>query len=75
MGKQFLEVLAQHNPDGSIKPLSIRWTDGRIYPIDRIMDVRQAAALKTGGVGMRYTCKIHGKQVYLFDEEGKWFID
>ncbi len=75
MAKQFIEVLAQHNPDGSTKPLSIKWVNGRVFSIDRILDVRKAAALKAGGLGMRYTVRIMGKQVYLFDEEGKWFID
>nr|WP_092070493.1 hypothetical protein [Dendrosporobacter quercicolus]NSL48269.1 hypothetical protein [Dendrosporobacter quercicolus DSM 1736]SDM11251.1 hypothetical protein SAMN04488502_102202 [Dendrosporobacter quercicolus] len=75
MAKQYIAVTAQHNPDGTTKPLSIRWRDGRVYSVDRIMDVRQAASLKAGGCGIRYTCRIHGKQVYLFDEEGKWFIE
>jgi len=74
MAKQYIAVTAQHNPDGTTKPLSIRWR-GRVYSVDRIMDVRQAASLKAGGCGIRYTCRIHGKQVYLFDEEGKWFIE
>lgn len=72
--KNFIGVLAFHNPDGTAKPLSIKWHDGREYGIDRIIDVRKAASLKAGGVGMRYTVRIMGKQVYLFDEEGKWFI-
>jgi len=39
--------------------------------VDRLIDVRQAAPLKDGGVGIRYTCKIMGKQVHLFDDIGK----
>ena len=37
--------------------------------------MRGAASLKTGGVGMRYICKICGKQVALWNEEGKWFME
>ena len=33
------------------------------------------AKLKAGGVGMRYICKICGKTVALFNEEGKWFME
>ena len=51
------------------------WEDGRKFPIDRVMDVRQAASLKAGGQGMRYTCRIAGKEVYLFCDEGKWFLE
>ncbi|MBP2656090.1 MAG: hypothetical protein H6Q73_3659 [Firmicutes bacterium] len=75
MGKVFVEVIARHNADGSVRPLSLKWEDDRVFEIDMVTDVRQAASLKGGGVGMRYTCKISGKQVYLFDDEGRWFVE
>lgn len=75
MGKTFVTVTAIHNSDGSTKPLAIHWTDGRTFEIDRLIDVRQAPSLKGGGLGMRYTCRIRGKQFYLFDEEGRWFVE
>lgn len=53
----------------------ILWDDGRKFSIDRVLDVRQAAALRCGGIGTRYICKIYGKEVAIFDEEGKWFIE
>lgn len=74
MGKVYVNITAEHDQDGRIKPLSIRWED-RIYSIDRVVDVRMAAALKAGGQGMRYTCRIRGKEVYLFCDEGRWFIE
>ena len=61
--------------DGKTKPLAITWTDGKQYEIDRVADVRQAPALKAGGLGIRYTVKIRGKEVYLFEYEGKWFVE
>ena len=75
MAKTFVTVTAVHNPDGSAKPLVIHWTDGRVFEIDRVLDVRQAPSLKGGGWGMRYTCRIQGKQFFLFDEEGRWFVE
>ena len=75
MAKLFVEVTARHNVDGTIRPLSLKWEDGRIFEIDRLIDVRRAASLKGGGLGIRYTCKIMGKQVYLFEDEGKWFLE
>jgi hypothetical protein len=75
VSKQFIAVTAEHGPDGRIRPLSIKWTNGRVYDIDKVLDVRQAASLKSGGQGMRYTCRISGKEVYLFCDEGKWFIE
>ena len=75
MGKTFVKVTAEHNAQGKTVPLSITWTDGRLYAIDRVKDVRLAPSLKGGGVGRRYTCRICGKEVYLFEDEGKWFVE
>lgn len=75
MGKVYIEVVAKHDIQGRIKPLFLIWEDGRKYPIDRVLDVRQAASLKAGGCGLRYKCRIVGKEVYLFCDEGKWFIE
>lgn len=73
--KVFVEVTARHDIHGNVRPLTIKWEDGRIFEVDRLLDVRQAPALKAGGVGIRYTCRIRNKQVYLFDDEGKWFVE
>ncbi len=75
MGKTFVEITAKHNIDGSVRPVEMTWADGRKYVIDRVLDIRQAASLKGGGLGIRYTCRICNKEVYLFDDEGKWFIE
>jgi hypothetical protein len=75
MGRIFVKVTAEHDPDGKTKPLLLTWTDGRKYEIDRICDVRLAPALKAGGIGTRYAVKICGKQVYLFEDEGRWFVE
>ncbi len=70
-----LQVNADFDLDGNIRPRAIVWEDGRVYEIDRVLDVRRAASLKAGGVGMRYTCRIRGKEVRLFNEEGRWFME
>ena len=70
-----LTVNVRHEVDGRAVPTSIVWEDGRQFYIDKVLDIRNAAAIKSGGVGIRYTCKICGKTVQLFDEEGIWFID
>lgn len=75
MAREYIAVIAEHDEDGRIKPLSIRWKDGRVFSVDRVLDVRQAPALKSGGLGMRYHCRIHGRHVYLFCDEGRWFLE
>ena len=70
-----LQVNADFDLDGNIRPRAIIWEDGRVFEIDRILDVRRAASLKAGGVGIRYICRIRGKEVKLFNDEGHWFIE
>lgn len=68
-------VTVYHSKEGKIKPLCLHWEDGRKFEVDRLLDVRQAASLKAGGYGTRYTCRISNKQVYLFYVDGKWFVE
>lgn len=75
MAKISIKVIAEHSRDGIIKPLTITWEDGRKYSVDKVLDVRVAASLKMGGQGRRYTCRIHGKEVFLFHDSGQWFIE
>ena len=75
MGKIFVEVTAKHDINGSVRPLTIKWEDGRVFEVDRVLDVRQAPSLKGGALGIRYTCRICNKEVFLFDDEGRWFLE
>ncbi len=75
MGKTFVRVTAEHDENGKTRPLALIWTDGRQYEIDRVTDTRIAPSLKGGGLGIRYTCRIRGKEVCLFEDEGRWFVE
>ena len=72
MPKKYVEVGAVHRTAGQILPVLLWWEDGRSYQIDRVLDIRRAASLKAGGVGRRYTCRICGKERYLWlEDDGK----
>lgn len=73
--KVYVAVNADFSPDGKITPRSFRWDDGREFEVDRVLDIRQAASLKAGGQGIRYTCRIRGKEAYMFLENGRWFME
>ena len=73
--KVYVEVTAKFDTEGNITPLSVTWEDGTVYGTDRILDKRRAASLKAGGIGMRYTCRISGRQSYLYYEEPRWFVE
>ena len=73
--KKYVEVTAHHNAQGFVRPLILWWDVGRKYEIDRVLDVRRAASLKAGGIGIRYTCRILGKERYLYLDEDKWYVN
>ena len=73
--KKFISVIAQFFEDGTVKPLTIIWEDGRKFDIDKILDIRKSASLKAGGIGIRYTCRIRHKQIYLFKDDDIWFME
>lgn len=82
--KVYVEVNASFREDGYMLPKSLVWEDGTTYTIDKVIDIRQAAAMKAGGQGDRYTIMINGKQSYLFFERsanlsgnviGRWFVE
>ena len=70
-----LNIMVEHRKDGLALPKTIIWEDGRTFDIDRVLDIRKAAATKCGGIGMRYICRIIGREYKIFDEDGKWFIE
>jgi hypothetical protein len=65
-------------------PRYLVWEDGVRYKIDRVGEIKQAAAMRCGGQGDRYTIYIKGKQSYLYFERscsltgnnlGRWFVE
>ena len=82
--KVYVAVKADFAENGKMIPRQITWEDGTKYEIDRVLDVRQAAAMKAGGQGDRYTVRISGQHSYLFferstnlsgDHIGRWFVE
>ena len=82
--KTYVSVSVVFNEDGQMLPREIIWTDGRKYEIDRVKDVKQAAAMRCGGQGDRYTIFVDGQERYLYFERncsltgnniGKWFVE
>ena len=72
--KHYIAVIAEFNLTGQIIPLSIRLNNRR-HEVDKVKYITTAASLKSGGQGLRYTCKINGRECYLFLEDNLWFID
>lgn len=82
--KVYVAVKTDFTEDGIMLPREITWEDGEKYTVDRVLDIRQAAAMKAGGQGDRYTIMVRGCQSYLFFERsanltgnniGRWFVE
>ena len=73
--KVYVNVMCKYTAEGDVIPLRIKWPDGRVFEIEKILDIRKAASHIVGGQGYRFTCRIHGKEKYLFLEESKWFME
>ncbi|MDF2988848.1 MAG: hypothetical protein K0R50_4358 [Eubacterium sp.] len=75
MRKVYVYVTSSYTEDGALLPLSFRWEDGTHYDIDKVYDFRKAASQKVGGQGIRFRCRVMNKEVYLFLEDNKWFME
>lgn len=74
--KRYVEVTAHTTAAGRIIPIMLWWDRDHAYEIDKVLDMRRAASLKAGGVGLRYTCRIRSKERYLYlEDNGKWFVE
>ncbi len=73
MYKRYIDVVALINQYGEIKPLIIVF-DHQKYPIDKILDIKQAHS-QVGGSGIRYRCRIQNQERNLFLEKNRWFIE
>jgi len=82
--KVYVKVNVFFREDGTVIPTDIVWKDGKRYHIDKVTDIRQAASLKVGGQGDRYTIMVKGRQKFLFFERstglfgsnlGRWFVE
>ena len=73
--KVYVTVNAEHKPDCSCLPKTIRMADEEEFEIDIVIQVRKAAS-EVGGRWIRYTIRIGRNETHLFDEQnGRWFVE
>lgn len=73
--KAYVSVNLDVDEDGVIYPRYIRWSNGKLFPIDQLLYKCRAASSKVSGGGIRYTVLIQGQQTYLYHEGNKWFVE
>ena len=73
--KVYVEVLAWHDKSGKSRPMRILWEDGSVYVVERLLNRCKAKSVKVGGGDTRYTVQINGKETFLFEEDGRLFVE
>ena len=73
--KVIVSVKAEFDVFGQLTPVSFRWENGVQYDITKVIDRRRAVSLRTGGGGIRYTCRVDNRLVYLFNDDSLWYIE
>lgn len=73
--KVFVEVTVKVSPEGEVRPLTITFEDGIVYEINRLKSRCRAHATKVGGTGIRYTIVVNNHETYLFEDDGRWFVE
>ena len=65
------QTCAAHLTHGSESESMLGSTRSGSCPLVKIA----TASLKAGGCGIRYTIRIGARDTYLFDEDGRWFVE
>ena len=71
----YVRVMVEIDEAGSVKPVRVFWEDGRVFDVERVMEVHFAAAERAGGAGMCYSCRVMGRSTRLYEDEGRWFVE
>jgi hypothetical protein len=71
--KVYITVQCSVSPDGITCPNKIRWGDGRVWKIERVLHTCRSPDLSFEGV--RYAVLIGGTEKYLYrDDEKNWYV-
>lgn len=72
--KQYVEVIATHHIDGSVRPQQIIFAAGSIFDIEDVKGVKKVKTLSTFEIANRYTVQVKGIETFLYEDCGKWFV-
>lgn len=72
--KRYVEVLATHRIDGSVRPQQITLAAEGTYPIEEVKSVRPCKDLITHEYAKEYTIVVHGQVTQLYEDDGRWWV-
>lgn len=72
MNRVNVSVQCSTEPDGIICPRKVRWEDGRVWDIERVLHTCRSPDLSFEGI--RYTVLIEGMEKYLYQSGRQWYV-
>ena len=70
------EIMGKTLGAGIEFPVSVIWSDGRVFKIEKIDNAQKHAQFITGGTGTRFSCWLMGKQRNIgYINPGEWFVE
>ncbi len=73
--KQYVEVIATHHIDGSVRPQKIIIIAGPTFDVEDVKGVTKVKTVSTLEIANRYTVVVKGKETFLYEDCGKWFVE
>ncbi len=82
--KIYVKVTTDFDATGMMTPKAITWSDGRVFPIEKVTDYRPASLLDPERTGDCYTIMIKGESKHLFFQRnrligdhriGRWWVE
>lgn len=80
----YVKVTAEFDSTGYMQPVSITWSDGRTFPIEKVQGFRPAGMTRNDLAMDYFIVLIHGNEKLLFFEHidprftgrlGRWFVE
>jgi len=79
--REYINVVADYTPDGTVKPVSVRFEEGPAFRVTRIISVIHMSATKHNGAETRYYVRVGDREHYLYFEDAqktqtpRWFVE
>ena len=79
--KEYISVVADYMPDGTIRPVRIVFADDSAFAVGRVKSVTLMSTTRQNGAETRYCIEIAGQEHYLFFEGAgqkrlpRWFVN
>ena len=73
---KFIDVEATMQTSGIPIPNKIIWDSGKVYEIDKVLEIKKRASTKGGGAGLRYLVKLknQGMTILRSGRRGDLFV-